>query len=203
MPGAFDYSKWDNLDTSSSDDEPAADGDATHLREYGRSHGMDDDLIADTLGQCGGDAGAALEYLRDFMEMGEGASAAAQAGGAREARVERLATDKSGAAARGGAGEAGPGSGGGGGGAGGGGAEVVEDRWELEEELVSGRQQIAVSLTTPCTPLRLLLSGHCCASHSNCGRSRTATQRRSARCRASRRRVRRTSGATCGPTGSG
>ena len=37
----------------------------------------------------------------------------------------------------------------------------MEDRWELEEELVSGRQQIAVSLTTPCTPLRLLLSGRC------------------------------------------
>ena len=47
MPGAFDYSKWDNIDTSSSDDEQDAPSSADSmqaLHDYAFSHGMDEEL---------------------------------------------------------------------------------------------------------------------------------------------------------------
>ena len=72
MPGAFDYSKWDNINTSSSDDEQDAPSSADSmqaLHDYAFSHGMDEELIAETLAQCGGDPQAAVEYLIDFLEM--------------------------------------------------------------------------------------------------------------------------------------
>ena len=71
MPGAFDYSKWDNIDTSSSDDEQDAPSSADSmqaLHDYAFSHGMDEELIAETLAQCDGDPQAAVEYLIDFLE---------------------------------------------------------------------------------------------------------------------------------------
>lgn len=72
MPGAFDYSKWDNIDTSSSDDEqdaPSSTDAMQALYDYAFAHGMDEELVADTLAQCGGDPKAAVEYLIDFLEM--------------------------------------------------------------------------------------------------------------------------------------
>lgn len=72
MPGAFDYSKWDNINTSSSDDEqdvPSAADSMQALHDYAFSHGMDEELVAETLAQCDGDPRAAVEYLIDFLEM--------------------------------------------------------------------------------------------------------------------------------------
>lgn len=72
MPGAFDYSKWDNIDTSSSDDEHDAPSSADAmqaLHDYAFAHGMDEELVTETLIQCGGNHQSALEYLIEFLEM--------------------------------------------------------------------------------------------------------------------------------------
>ena len=82
MPGAFDYSKWDNLDCTDSDeeeqpaagpsaapgpagswpaglavppatDERAAAADMQRLLAYGAAQGMDGELITESLGQFG------------------------------------------------------------------------------------------------------------------------------------------------------
>ena len=46
------------------------------LLAYGASQGMDGELITETLGQAGGDAAAALEYLQDFFGTTSMSSAA-------------------------------------------------------------------------------------------------------------------------------
>ena len=139
MPGAFDYSKWDNIDTSSSDDDHDAPSSADamqSLHDYAFAHGMDEELVAETLIQCGGNPRSALEYLIEFLETDAvavpspmPAPAPAQAAGStvprtlssspgsRTAELEnRYAASSSGVAAL--------------------------STWELQEEMAAGLQQI-------------------------------------------------------------
>eukprot|EP01052_Picozoa_sp_SAG31_P048823 SAG31_NODE_10396_length_1143_cov_2.465517_1_plen_137_part_10 len=97
MPGAFDYSKWDHLDTESDSDSdgsadrhrssaqaaslpppppetvagPVADVEHMHatqrLLAYGSAQGMDREMIAETLAQAGGNPVGALAYLEEFL----------------------------------------------------------------------------------------------------------------------------------------
>ncbi len=133
MPGAFDYSKWDNIDTSSSDDERDAPSSADAmqaLHDYAFAQGMDEELVTDTLMQCGGDPQAALEYLIDFLEMDSAARSPAPAPAKAPApRAASSTPTESVAAADGRLG-----------------ANAVDaaelSTWELQEEMSAGLQHI-------------------------------------------------------------
>jgi hypothetical protein len=142
MPGPFDYSKWDNIDTSSDEDEdePSSADAMQSLHDYATAHGMDAELVSDTLGQCGGDPRAALEYLIDFMEMGEAPAPAPAPVPAPAPKPAAASTSRPGPApsTAAGGGQAAGGSGSGGGGV----AASSLSTWELEEEMGAGLQQI-------------------------------------------------------------
>ena len=127
---SFDYSKWDNIDTSGSEDEDEASAtDAMQaLHDYGRAHGMDTETVGETLEQCGGDPAAALDYLSEFLGMDDvmvkvPAPAPAPARQAPASAAE--ASGSASASASGGAQSMG-----------------ALSAWELEEELAAGIQQI-------------------------------------------------------------
>jgi chaperonin cofactor prefoldin len=134
MPGAFDYSKWDNIDTSSSDDEqdvPSSADAMQALHDYAFAQGMDEELITDTLMQCGGDPQAALEYLIDFLEMDGVAPTPAPAPAKRPA-PRTASSPPLGASAAAPDGRHGTTTGG----------AAALSTWELQEEMAAGLQQI-------------------------------------------------------------